>query len=304
MKMVMSDPVVSVCPECGCNNFIQDLEYGEVVCSGCGLVIAEFTISMSPEWRAFTYDEGEARVRAIPLSSLTRELTTSIGSAYEDAYGRKIPPNERFRIFRLRKWQDRSTLPNSKTRNLKNAITKLDILSDKLHTPATIKEEAIAIYRKALDKGLITGRPISAIISASIYAAYRMTQTPRTLGEIAEVSAINKKDLANYYRCLLKELNLRIPIFKAQYMIPKIADKIGVNEKTQQKAVEILERAEKLKMTIGKNPSGLAAAALYVACVMNGESHTQAMIAKAAGVTEVTIRNRCQELKRLLYLCA
>ncbi|HWY34432.1 MAG TPA: transcription initiation factor IIB, partial [Nitrosopumilaceae archaeon] len=47
---------------------------------------------------------------------------------------------------------------------------------------------------------------------------------------------------------------------------------------------------------------GLAAAALYLSCVMNGENKTQKDVAQAAGVTEVTIRNRYKGLKESLKL--
>ena len=45
---------------------------------------------------------------------------------------------------------------------------------------------------------------------------------------------------------------------------------------------------------------GLAAAALYVACVLEKENKTQKELAEAASVTEVTIRNRCKGLKAVL----
>ena len=75
-----------------------------------------------------------------------------------------------------------------------------------------------------------------------------------------------------------------------------------LSENTQRKAIEILEEAERLKITVGKAPMGMAAAALYLACMMNGENRTQKDIAYASGVTEVTIRNRYMELKRSLDL--
>ena len=65
---------------------------------------------------------------------------------------------------------------------------------------------------------------------------------------------------------------------------------------------QILGEADRLKISISKDPMGLAASALYIACVMNVENRTQKMIAEAAGVTEVTIRNRYTELKRVLNL--
>ncbi len=95
---------------------------------------------------------------------------------------------------------------------------------------------------------------------------------------------------------------MRMPIPAAQLRVPKIAAKVNVGDKTQQAAVEILREAERLKTTAGKDPMGLAAAALYIACVMNDEKRTQKMIANASGVTEVTIRNRYKGLKEDLDL--
>jgi transcription initiation factor TFIIB len=43
---------------------------------------------------------------------------------------------------------------------------------------------------------------------------------------------------------------------------------------------------------------GLAASILYIACEETGENKTQKNIAKAAGVTEVTIKNRIRDLGR------
>jgi transcription initiation factor TFIIB len=45
---------------------------------------------------------------------------------------------------------------------------------------------------------------------------------------------------------------------------------------------------------------GLAASALYLASIDLEENRTQKDIADAAGVTEVTIRNRCKDLRMIL----
>jgi transcription initiation factor TFIIB len=101
---------------------------------------------------------------------------------------------------------------------------------------------------------------------------------------------------------LIRELGLRMPVQRAQLNVPKIASKVEVGEETQRRAIEILGKADRLKITIGKDPMGLAASALYMACIINEENRTQKMIAEAADVTEVTIRNRYTELKRVLDL--
>ncbi len=293
------------CPECGSDYVISDPDSGEIICGSCGLVIKESTINEGPEWRAFTQTEKDSRSRVgVPLSFAVHDkgLTTMIGRVGRDAFGRKIPLDTKLQMLRLRKWQIRSRVHSSMDRNLAQAMAELDRLSDKLHIPPNIKEKAAVIYRKALDKGMVRGRSISAIAAASLYAACRITQTPRTLNEIADQSPIEKKDIARCYRLMLREMELQMPRPDAQLRVPKIAAKVGVGEKTQQTAVEILREATRQKMTAGKDPMGLAAAALYIACVMNDEKRTQKMIADAAGVTEVTIRNRYKGLKEALDL--
>jgi transcription initiation factor TFIIB len=262
--------------------------------------MSEKSVDRGSEWRAFTLMEKESRSRAgIPLSFAVHDkgLTTMISRVGRDAFGRKLSIDTKLRMLRLRKWQIRSRVHSSVDRNLAQAMAELDRLCDKLHIPAGIKEKAAIIYRKSLDKGLVRGRSISAIAAASLYASCRITRTLRTLREISEQSPINKKDIAKNYRLLLRELQLQMPIPKAQFRVPKIAAKVNIGERTQQTAVDILRRADELKTTAGKDPMGLAAAALYIACIMNEEKRTQKMIAEAAGVTEVTIRNRNKGLK-------
>jgi transcription initiation factor TFIIB len=294
-----------VCPECRSTYIIKDPDTGELICSACGLVMRESILNEGPEWRAFTPMEKDSRSRVgVPLSFAVHDkgLTTMIGRVGRDAFGRQLPLVTKLQMLRLRKWQIRSRVHSSVDRNLAQAMAELDRLSDKLHIPPSLKEKAAVIYRKALDKGLVRGRSISAITAASLYAACRITQTPRTLREICLQSPIAKKDIARCYRLMLRELDIQMPKPEAQLRVPKIAAMVGVGERTQQVAIEILREATKLKTTAGKDPMGLAAAALYIACVMCDEKRTQKMIADAAGVTEVTIRNRYKGLKEVLKL--
>ena len=73
-----------------------------------------------------------------------------------------------------------------------------------------------------------------------------------------------------------------------------------VSNNETKKAVDILRKAKKIGVVAGKDPTGLAAAALYLACISEGGNKTQKEISEASGVTEVTIRNRCAGLKTFL----
>jgi len=295
----------TVCPECGSNDMIEDYDRGEVVCGHCGLVVRENIMDVGPEWRAFTKEEMDERSRVGVPFSLTlhdKGLSTVIDRANRDAFGKRIPASTRLQMLRLRKWQIRSKVHSSIDRNLAQAMAELERLSDKVRIPGSVKEKAALIYRRALDKGLVRGRSIMAIVTASVYAACRLTHTPRTLKEISAESLADEKDISRCYRLLLSELDIKMPIIDLKRRIPKVASKIGLREKTQQRAIGIIRMAEKKHMVAGKEPMGLVAATLYIACVLEGERKTQKDAAEAAGVTEVTVRNRYRDLKENLDL--
>ena len=296
---------IEKCPECGSTLLVESSETGEIVCGNCGLVISEESYDRGPEWRAFTPEEkaGKSRVGG-PVSILHADkgLPTVIDKVGKDAFGRKVDLPTRIQMLRLRKWQTRTQYQSPIERNLLQALAELDRIADKLHLPEDLQEEAAEIYRKALGKGLVRGRSISAIVAASVYAACRSYGRPRSLKEIASVSRVKKKDIARCYRLLLNELNLTMPIPDPKAYISKIAAKADAPEKTQTRAIQILNEAEKRNAVVGKDPVGLAAAALYIACVLTDEKKTQKDIAEAAGVTEVTVRNRYKSLKEQLNL--
>jgi len=293
------------CPECGSANLIHDYDTGETVCGNCGLVLHEQMMDKGPEWRAFTQEEKASRSRVgIPTSYSVHDkgLSTAIGRVDRDAFGRKLPLSTRLQMWRLRKWQIRSRVHSSVDRNLAQAMAELDRLCDKAHIPGPVKEKAAVVYRKALDRGLVRGRSIAAIAAAALYAACRSTKTPRTIRDIADTSLVDKKDVARCYRLLLRELDMHMPIADPLTYISKIAERTGISGRTQGLAINILREAKAQRVSSGKDPMGLAAASLYIACLQTNEKKTQKDIAEAAGVTEVTVRNRYKSLRRQLGL--
>jgi transcription initiation factor TFIIB len=306
-KEVSKSPKTSagVCPECSGTNLIHDRDTGETICGDCGLVVYEQMLDKGPEWRAFTQEEKASRSRVgMPTSYSIHDkgLSTTISQVDRDAMGRKLPLSTRLQMWRLRKWQIRSRVHSSVDRNLSQAMSELERLSSKVSITPSLKEKAALIYRKALDKGLVRGRSINAIASAALYAACRESGTPRTLRDIAEASLVDRKDVARCYRLLLQELHFSMPVADSLTYVSKIAEKNQISGKTQGTAIKILADAKKKRFASGKDPMGLAAAALYIACLLNDEKVTQKDIAEAAGVTEVTVRNRYKALKRQLNL--
>jgi transcription initiation factor TFIIB len=303
--MVKVDNPKDRCPRCGKGSVVTDHNTGEHFCGKCGFVLTDQTVDSGAEWRSFSKEEHDSRSRAgVPTSLAMHDmgLATIIGPANKDATGKPLSASMKSTIERLRTWDSRSQVHEPVDRNFRQAFSELDRLKDKLAIGDAVVEKAAYIYRKALEKGLVRGRSISALIASALYAACRDTETPRTLKDIAHSSNIKRKDIARCYRLLLRELSLKMPVVNPVKCVARIASKSGLSEKTKRDATKILNRAEEIKISAGKDPMGLAAAALYVACVTNGENKTQRDVAEAAGVTEVTIRNRYKGLKIALDL--
>src|SRR5713101_6166175 len=278
---------------------VVDTAGGELVCSSCGFVVKEKIEEVGPEWRAFSKDERDDRSRGgIPTSIAMHDmgLATVIGGVNKDASGKSLSASMKATVERLRTWDSRSQVHEPIDRNLRQAFSELDRLS----VSDSVVEKAAYIYRKALERGLVRGRSISAIIAASLYAACRDRETPRTLKDLAVVSNVKKKDIARCYRLLLKEMDIRMPVVDPTKCVSRIASRASLSERTKRRALEILKKAEEARISAGKDPMGLAAAALYVSCTLEGESKTQRDVAEAAGVTEVTIRNRYKGLRSAL----
>ena len=274
----------AVCPECG-SELETDSERAEICCKRCGLVVEDSLIDMGPEWRAFDHEQRDKRTRVgAPMTNTIHDkgLSTVIDWKNKDGQGRK--------------WQRKIRVSGSGERNLAFALSEIDRNSSNLGLPRSVREDASVIYKKAVDHKLIRGRSIEGVVSASIYIACRRCNLPRTLEEIAEVSKVTKKDVGRTYRFLARELNIKlVPTSPSDY-VPRFASKIGLSSEAQSKAIEIIGASAKLGLTSGKGPTGIAAAALYIASVLLGERKTQKEVADVAGVTEVTIRNRYKEL--------
>jgi transcription initiation factor TFIIB len=181
-------------------------------------------------------------------------------------------------------------------------MSELDRLSSQLGVSRTVKETAAVMYRRALERRLIRGRSIDAMIAAAMYAACRLREAPCTLDEIALHSRINRKELGRCYRLLLRRLDVRMPVSQPTNFVPRFAQSLGLSNRVQRRAIQILEDARAKGITAGKDPTGLAASALYISAIMEGERRTQREIAAVAHVTEVTVRNRYKELVRELNL--
>ena len=294
------------CSVCKSDKVITDTESGEIICSNCGVVISDKLEEINrPERRIINEDadnNNKTSRTGAPTSIAYHDmgLSTSIAKTHRDARGQKIATPMLYSMQRLRTYD--YTTQSSKNKNLKQAFNELDILKDKLALPDVTIEKAAYIYRKAKQRELIHGRSISTVMAAALYIACRETETPTTLKDIATATNMKRKNISKAFRELVIQLEYKVPMVDPVKCIAQVANRANLTEKTKRQAIDIMDDATKKEISAGKDPMGFAATVLYVSSRKTKEKISQIDIAQAAGVTEVTIRNRFKDVKSKLQL--
>ncbi|HEX2014767.1 MAG TPA: transcription initiation factor IIB [Nitrososphaera sp.] len=285
------------------NLVVVDPDTGELIRKDTGEVISDNALSQEKEWRAFEPEEDRNRARTGAPTSLAFHdmgLSTVIGRGSTDASGKQIDSATQMRMGRLRMWNSRSYSHSSKERSLQEAFTILSKIKGRLGLPDYVTEKTAYVYRKAQERGLIRGDSIDSVLAASIYVAARQSGVLRTLDEISESMEVKPKAAGRSYRRIVTELDIKVPVIDHTKYIIKVANKLGLDEITKRKALELMEQARKKNILVGKDPTGMAASILYLVNLTSKSPRTQGEIASAAGVTEVTVRNRSKELRKKL----
>ena len=278
---------------------VSDSSTGEVMCSSCGEVIAENVAELGPESSAQSGEDYLSKSRTGRKSTLAFNdmgLSTVIQQSDKDATGKNLSGEMKRTFYRLRMWDKNSkALPGH--RNMQKAFTLLEGLKAKLSLTDAAVEQAAYIYRKTLSKKIGRGRSITMVLSASLYAACRFTNTPRTIQDIANATNLRRTSIHRIYRLLVRDLDLTLETYNPVSFITRITTDVGASEKTKRDAVKFLIKAEELMITSGKNPMAMAATVVYMASIINEEKVSQTRVSIAAGISSVTIRNLCKKLK-------
>jgi transcription initiation factor TFIIB len=202
----------------------------------------------------------------------------------------------------MRKWQRRARITNTHDRNLAQALPEISRIGNNLGMSKNVQQEVAAVYRKALEKRLARGRSIDALVAASIYLVCNMNKLGRTLDEVSDSTRVGRKELTRCYKIIKKELGIRLRVNHPSDFVSGFCSKLGLPAATLSKTLSIIESAERLELIDGKSPTGLAAAAIYIAANQTNHIRTQREIADISSVTEVTIRNRYKELATSLVI--
>ncbi len=293
------------CPECQ-SSLVDDVQNGEIICSGCGVVVADQMADYGPESKSSSLEEKMKLARATGQTTYSQHdlgIATEISISAKDFSGKTINSEVANQMHNLRKWQQRVRVSSPRERRLANVLTKIGETCQNLSLPKNVLETASIIYRSLDGQIEVKGKSVASISVATIYMACKQCGVVRSLEEICKVVCAAKdvksktKLAAKYYRTMVMEMGpATAPVITMDKYISKIANLTQTDVRVERLALEISEKTRNNNLADGKAPNGIAAAYLYVASILLGQNVIQRDISSVAGVTEVTIRNRCKEI--------
>lgn len=270
---------------------------GMRVCRNCATSLGPALVGQ--ERRAFTREEVKRRRQTEPKSRAFGARTV-IPRGCKDAKGHVLSSSRKSYYTRLSKIQ--GSLISSIERNFWEAKPKLVNLANKLNVPDYVVETAWRVYSEVAKQKLTMGRSILAFTTASLYVAFRIHQFPRMLDEVVEAAAIDNRAVHRaiglIVRHVLPKIGLKYRPVSPEQIVYRFGNDLELPVKVQKSAETLLRRAKARGLKqVGKDPKGLAAAALYLAARDSTTRRTQAQVAKVARVTEVTLRTQAKQLE-------
>lgn len=283
------------CPECDARVRTTD---GGAACQGCGLVVADQPVDRGPERR-----HGDHRPRTgAPLrpTHANRGLSTWMGAPTHDGKGNRIDGGKRRRLRRQRTRQRRAAADATKE-TLGPGLDEIERCCGRLGLGESVAEVASVVFRRALDEHLLYGWAYEAVAAATVYIAARNGGAVRTLEEVVDTSGRPQRRVGRAVRHLQRELDLAVEPPAVVEYVPTVADDLGLSERTRRLARRLLEDAVGENLHSGRDPTALAASALYtVTLAVEGTPPLcQTEVGDAVGVSPLTLRTHFRDLRPL-----
>jgi len=288
------------CPYCGANKVIIDSS-GEVKCTNCGAVLAERPIDPGPEWRAYDAEQYMKRARAakIDLVGVAGGVPITVVYGAKDGRGATMGSESLAKSRRIARLQKRGR--SALERSLQVAHIEMHAALHRLGLPVSVREDAMLIVRRALERGLARGRSVKLLVAIALYHAAKTRRVPVTPEEVARALGLDKEHMLGFYKVLQeKEVITSVTPSMASDFVNRIVSRVKLSPRVLKVAKDLVRAAEVAGVALGKPPRTVAAASVYIATKLLGETCSRRDIARAVSISDATLRARAKEIQRAI----
>uniref|UniRef100_A0A7C5LDN4 Transcription initiation factor IIB family protein n=1 Tax=Caldiarchaeum subterraneum TaxID=311458 RepID=A0A7C5LDN4_CALS0 len=188
-------------------------------------------------------------------------------------------------------------LSPSEEKLLTRLLSEVAWISDKLALTKLVAEKAGELSRKAVAQKVFK-RARRASAAAAVFIASNHCGLVKTLEEVALASDVPVNMLSHEVSRMVFGLNIKVKPPDYEALITRIGKNLGLEPSTVEEAVKLCNDLCLGRLLMGRKPSAVSAAALYIACTNNGLKIPFTRLASAAGVSALTLRKTIQHIQR------
>lgn len=177
----------------------------------------------------------------------------------------------------------------------------IEVISQKCALPDATYRRALSLHASTVSHNLHLGWSTGARVAAVVTLACRLEGVPRTTKTICGAAGVTAGQAHHVYGKIVDGLGITVLPPDPATFIGSIASACNIPEPVRRRAVGILKDTN--TSTCGKDPTTLAAAALYKACVDSSHDVSQQELADAANTSTVSLRLRRDDLESMCRGC-
>lgn len=186
-------------------------------------------------------------------------------------------------------------------------LHKANKLTQKIGTLLNLDQHLISaaqrLYKLAQSRNWVQGRSTSLVILTCLYITCRQNETGHLMIDFADVMDIDIFMLSKMYLKLCRFMHFDIRLNDPSLYVPRFYRTLNLPDNTKKSIIDyvlrLLARMREDWLGQGRRPTGLIAAAFYIAAKCFGIEKSIKEISVALKVSEETIRKRVNEFKCL-----
>lgn len=281
-RLKCTDPDICQCG--GPKTFSFDLP----TCTNCGLV-DDFYLCEEAEWTSGMDKDGNVN----DPSRCGQSVDTDLFSP-KWGMGTIMSTNgQSYAVKKLSRINFHSSM-NHKDRALYHAYTEFDKIKEKLSLNETIIRTAKIMYKEFTETKLTRGTVRVGVKANCVFMACKTHGVPRTTKEIAEAFEISTRDIGRTFETLTDATTESVPskITKPRDVVVRIVEQLDLGENKKKLRRLILnecERVESMPKLMGKTPSGVASAIIFMILTKECVNITKAAVCDASSISIPTL---------------
>lgn len=293
-------------PKIHLKSFTIDKTTGEKICNcGCGKVEESNMPTMEYQEGMSSEDLEKKNKRVGPPENIflhDKGLHTEINYQNKDFNGAKLDSKNSQLFYNLREWQKRIVVSDPVERRLYGCIAEISRMGSNLEVTNTVLHNAIIMCRRAIINHGIHNLNYRHFGAVCLFICCRDYGRPISSQDICEKLSLKQKLFRKYFRIVTWETSIAVTEHTTpQTWLQKLSVQLQLDKKVTMMASKIINICSDKNLTPGRNPKGVAGAAIYLSCkqvygkfIHNGKGYNklrQDELSEMLGLTAVTIRN-------------